>query len=61
VMHAGGVGTPEDAYSIMRSGAAGTGSTSGVLRDGAPAHDVGRFIEAVRRGFDDHQEEEGEK
>lgn len=57
VMHAGGVGTPEDAYLIMRSGAAGTGSTSGVLRDGTPARDVGRFVEAVRHGFDDHQEE----
>jgi triosephosphate isomerase len=61
VMHAGGVGTPTDAHRIMRSGAAGTGSTSGVLRDRSPARAVGRFVEAVRRGFDDHQEEGGEK
>jgi triosephosphate isomerase (TIM) len=62
VLHAGGVGTPEDAYSITRSGAAGTGATSGVLRAGPPARTVGRFVAAVRRGFDDHQEaEEGER
>jgi triosephosphate isomerase len=56
MMHAGGVGTPTDAFQIMRSGAAGTGSTSGVLRDESPARAVGRFIAAVRRGFDDHQQ-----
>ena len=61
MMHAGGVGTPSDARQIMRSGAAGTGSTSGVLRDESPARAVGWFIEAVRRGFDDHKEQEGEK
>lgn len=54
VMHAGGIGTPEDAYLVMRSGAAGTGSTSGVLRDPAPPRAVARFVSAVRRGFDDH-------
>jgi triosephosphate isomerase (TIM) len=61
VMHAGGVGAPEDAYLIMRGGADGTGSTSGVLRDGTPARAVGRFIEALRRGFDDHQAENQEE
>jgi triosephosphate isomerase len=52
MMHAGGVSAPDDAYRIMRAGAAGTGSTSGVLRDPAPAEAVTRFIAATRRGFD---------
>jgi triosephosphate isomerase len=55
MMHAGGVGTPEDAYQIMLSGADGTGSTSGVLRDESPASAVALFISAARRGFDDHK------
>lgn len=54
MMHAGGVGTPEDAYQIMRAGAAGTGSTSGILRNESPTRAVARFIAAVRRGFDDN-------
>ena len=60
MMHAGGVGTPDDAYQIMHSGAAGTGSTSGVLRDESPPRAVAHFIAAVRRGFDDHNKQ-GEK
>jgi triosephosphate isomerase len=55
MMHAGGVAAPTDAYQIMRSGAAGTGSTSGVLRDESPTRAVGRFICAVRHGFEDHK------
>jgi triosephosphate isomerase (TIM) len=55
MMHAGGVAAPTDAYQIMHSGAAGTGSTSGVLRDGSPTSAAGRFISAVRHGFDDHK------
>ncbi len=55
MMHAGGVGTPEDAYQIMRSGADGTGSTSGVLRDEKPTRAVELFIAAARRGFDDYK------
>ena len=54
MMHAGGVGSPEDARRIMRLGAAGTGSTSGVLRADSPALAVGEFIAAVRFGFDEH-------
>ena len=60
MMHAGGVAAPTDAYQIMRSGAAGTGSTSGVLRDESPTSAVERFISAARHGFDDHQNQ-GEK
>ncbi|WP_256714346.1 hypothetical protein [Microbacterium sp. RU33B] len=52
MMHAGGVGTPDDVYDIMRAGAAGTGSTSGVLRDPSPESAVERFIAAARRGYD---------
>lgn len=64
MMHAGGVGTPSDVHQIMRSGAAGTGSTSGVLHDASPTRAVGRFISAARRGFDDHKnhrQNQGEK
>lgn len=59
MMHAGGVGTPADAYRIMLSGADGTGSTSGVLRDESPSQAVEGFISAARRGFDDHQKRAG--
>lgn len=52
MMHAGGVSTPDDAFQIMRSGAAGTGSTSGVLQAPSPAMAAREFIEAVRRGFE---------
>ena len=55
MMHAGGVGTPSDVHQIMRSGAAGTGSTSGVLRDESPTRAAGRFISAARQGFDNHE------
>lgn len=57
MMHAGGVGAPDDAYQIMRQGAAGTGSTSGVLGDGSPTRAVEQFISAARQGFDDHNRE----
>lgn len=53
MMHAGGVSSPADVYDIMRAGAAGTGSTSGVLRAASPRDAVAEFIEAARRGFDD--------
>lgn len=52
MMHAGGVATPSDAYRIMREGAAGTGSTSGVLQARDPVRAVGQFVEAARAGFD---------
>lgn len=51
MMHAGGVATPDDAYRIMRSGAQGTGSTSGVLRADRPGDAATQFIAQVRRGF----------
>lgn len=57
MMHAGGVGTPGDAREIMRLGAAGTGSTSGVLRSTSPSIAVAEFIRAVRQGYDDHLDE----
>lgn len=52
MMHAGGVAVPEDAYRIMRSGAQGTGSTSGVLLASSPTEAAAQFIRAVRRGYD---------
>lgn len=54
MMHAGGVSAPDDAYAIMRAGAGGTGSTSGVLRSASPAEAAEEFIAAARRGYDDH-------
>ncbi|WP_162253405.1 triose-phosphate isomerase [Microbacterium sp. Root180] len=53
MMHAGGVAVPEDAYRIMRSGAQGTGSTSGVLRAASPTDAAAQFIRAARRGYDE--------
>lgn len=52
MMHAGGVSVPDDAFQIMRSGAAGTGSTSGVLRAVDPTLAADQFIAATRAGFD---------
>jgi len=57
MMHAGGVGKPADAYQIMLSGADGTGSTSGVLRDESPESAAARFISATRHGFDDYKKQ----
>ncbi|MFV0373610.1 triose-phosphate isomerase [Microbacterium sp.] len=53
MMHAGGVSAPDDAYQIMRAGAAGTGSTSAIAGSSSPGAAVVDFIEAVRRGYDD--------
>lgn len=55
MMHAGGVSRPDDAFAIMRAGARGTGSTSGVLRAESPAVAADDFIAATRRGFDAHR------
>ncbi|WP_298889718.1 triose-phosphate isomerase [uncultured Serinicoccus sp.] len=52
VMHAGGVAAPRDAYDIMRSGAHGTGSTSGVLQAPSPQQAAQLFIEAAREGYE---------
>ncbi|WEK60783.1 MAG: triose-phosphate isomerase [Candidatus Microbacterium colombiense] len=54
MMHAGGVSHPQDAFEIMRVGAHGTGSTSGVLRAESPRMAAAEFIAATRRGFDAH-------
>lgn len=51
-MHAGGVGTPQVAKSIMAGGADGTGSTSGVLSADDPAAAAREFITATRAGWD---------
>lgn len=55
MMHAGGVASPEDALAIMRLGAAGTGSTSGVLRAASPVTAAAEFVAAARQGFDEHR------
>ncbi len=53
MMHAGGVGSPAIARSIMAVGADGTGSTSGVLAAANPSVAARDFIAAVRAGWDD--------
>lgn len=53
MMHAGGVGTPEVARTIMVAGADGTGSTSGVLNAEDPTDAARQFIAAVRNGWDE--------
>ncbi|KIP53256.1 triose-phosphate isomerase [Leucobacter komagatae] len=55
MMHAGGVGAPDDARQIMTDGASGTGATSGVLRAASPVAAVAEFVRATRAGFDDYQ------
>ncbi|MCU1530279.1 MAG: tpiA 1, partial [Frondihabitans sp.] len=55
MMHAGGVGTPAIARSIMAAGADGTGSTSGVLTAPDPRAAARLFIAAARAGWDDHR------
>lgn len=52
MMHAGGVASPQDAFTIMRAGAHGTGSTSGVLRAESPRAAAEDFIFATRQGCD---------
>jgi triosephosphate isomerase len=52
-MHAGGVGTPDIARSIMATGADGTGSTSGILTAADPRAAARAFIAAARAGWDD--------
>ncbi|GAA1488077.1 triose-phosphate isomerase [Brachybacterium sacelli] len=51
-MHAGGVGSPEAARSIMASGADGTGSTSGVLAATDPLRAAAAFIAAAKEGWE---------
>jgi triosephosphate isomerase (TIM) len=52
MMHAGGVATPAVAHRIMRAGADGTGSTSGVLDAEDPVVAARDFIAATRAGWD---------
>ena len=53
MMHAGGVATPAIAHAIMRAGADGTGSTSGVLTAEDPLIAARDFIAATRVGWDE--------
>jgi triosephosphate isomerase len=53
MMHAGGVATPAVAQAIMRAGADGTGSTSGVLGADEPLTAARDFIAATRAGWDE--------
>jgi len=55
MMHAGGVSSSDDAFAIMRAGAQGTGSTSGVLRADSPPAAAEDYIAATRRGFDEYR------
>lgn len=52
MMHAGGVSSAAVAETIMRTGADGTGSTSGVLSAADPLVAAAEFIAATRRGWD---------
>lgn len=52
-MHAGGVGSPQIARTIMAAGADGTGSTSGVLLTEDPLAAAREFIAATRAGWDE--------
>jgi len=55
LMHAGGVSSPGIARAIMRAGADGTGSTSGVLGTGDYAVSARAFVQATRAGWQEAQ------
>jgi triosephosphate isomerase (TIM) len=52
VMHAGGVGSPEDARAIITQGAAGTGCTTAIVQAPDQPAMTTRMIRAVREGWD---------
>ena len=51
MMHAGGIGTPADARSVMLQGAAGTGATSAIVLAPDRTAAVDAFVSATRYGW----------
>ena len=55
MMHAGGIGTPTDARSVMLQGAQGTGATSAIVLAADRAVAVWSFLAATREGWDERK------
>lgn len=53
VLHGGGISTAGDVYDIVRLGAQGTGSTSGVILAADPLGKLEEMIAAMRRAWDE--------
>lgn len=53
VLHGAGITNEQDVYRIMRAGAEGTGSTSGILKAADPYLMMEKMIRAVRQGWDE--------
>jgi triosephosphate isomerase len=53
VLHGGGMSSGEDAYNIVKWGAQGTGSTSGVILAPDPSARLEEMISAMRRAWDE--------
>jgi len=51
VLHGAGITNEQDVYRIMRAGAEGTGSTSGILKAADPYLMMEKMIRAVRQGW----------
>jgi triosephosphate isomerase (TIM) len=52
ILHGGGIGSAKDVYDVIRAGAQGTGSSSGVFRASNPLLAVETMIRAVREAWD---------
>lgn len=57
LMCSAGIRTPEDAASVIRLGAHATGSTSGILLADDPVAQMRAMIQAVRRAWDEKQQD----
>ena len=53
VLHGGGISTADDVYNIVRLGAQGTGSTSGVILAADPFGKLEEMIAAMRKAWDE--------
>jgi triosephosphate isomerase len=51
VMHAGGIGSPDDAYNVIRQGASGTGACTAIVSSARPGKAARDMIRAVSAGW----------
>lgn len=51
VLHGAGISNEDDVYQVIRSGADGTGSTSGIMRAAKPKDMLSRMIDAMTRAY----------
>lgn len=55
VMHAGGIGNPNDVFMVIADGAAGTGATSAIIRATDWRHAISSMLSAVQTGWSERQ------